>query len=407
VTEIGVTSSRAITGLTRRRVLAAAAALPIVQASPALADGINLTVGGDAGSDGAALAARLQYAGLITKAAAELRITLQLQFLDAQVVVRMVQGILGNQIQIGMLGSTPTIRMLAAANPAIPIALAGGGMNFPLMVPPDSPIHDLVGLQGKTVLTVLGSDLHLVLVQMLRAQFGHDDLKRLGITLRNAPALADVGRRQNGIDAIAGSQPFGYEAERKGDLLTLLFNDGTTGAAWIGPEGDGAGHRFRSFVKTPLAPEAFYPHRLWWLVRQDFLQANHDVVVAFLIANARAAAAMAPMTTDRIIQIGGAKWPGEAADQQQFVDRILWRRRGWAWITEADVRTLIVLSAVKTLFDTELKAADLVRLLSLVAPLLRKAWIIAGARPSLDAFTSQDAEDARGPPLWELDRWRL
>ena len=32
--------------------------------------------------------------------------------------------------------------MLTAANPAIPVALAGGGMNFPLMVTPASPIHD-------------------------------------------------------------------------------------------------------------------------------------------------------------------------------------------------------------------------------------------------------------------------
>ena len=393
--------------IARRRMLAVAAALPMMQASPALADAINLSIGGDAGSEGAVLVDRMQSEDLVNKAAAELRIALQLRFVDAQVVLRMVQAIVGNQIQIGMLGSTATIRMLAGGNSAIPIALAGGGMNFPLMVPPEAPIHDLAGLQGKTVLTMLGSDLHLVLVQMLRAQFGHDDLKRLHITLRNAETLADVGVRHDGVDAVASCQPIGYAAERKGDLVTLLFNDGTTGAAWIGSEGHGAGNRARCFVRTPLAPEAFYPHRIWWLVRQDFLQSNPDVVVTFLTANARATAAVAPMTTDRIIEIAGAKWPGEAADQQQFVDRILWRRRGWAWITEGDVRTLIVLSAVKSMFDTELKAADVVRLLKPAAPLLRKAWIISGARPALSAFSGTDAEDVRGPPMWELDRWNL
>ena len=394
-------------GITRRRLLAAAAALPIAQASPAFADAITLAIGIDAGSEAAAQVARMQTEDLIARAAAELRISLQLQYVDAPTVVRMVQGILTNQIQIGILGSSAMIRILGTANPAIPIALAGGGMNFPLMLPPDAPIHDIAGLQGKTVLTVIGSDQHLVLVQMLRAQFGHDDLKKLRITLRNLPNPADIAKRQDGVDAIAASQPFGYEAERKGDLVTLLFNDGNTGAAWIGPEGHGAGNRARCFVRTPLAPEAFYPHRLWWVVRQDFLQANPDAVGVFLVANARATTALAAMPIDRIIQAGGAKWPGEINDQQQWVERILWRRRGWAWITESDVRTLIVLSAVKPMFDAELKPAEVVKLLKPAAALLRKSWIISGARPSLNAFTSVDPEDARGLPMWDVDRWKL
>ena len=32
---------------------------------------------------------------------------------------------------------------------------------------------------------------------------------------------------------------------------------------------------------------------------------------------------------------------------------------------------------------------------------------MSGARPSLAAFTDPDAEDARGPPMWEIDKWRL
>ena len=393
--------------LTRRRMLAAAAALPIIRASPALADAVSLTIAGSPGSDGAPLVARLRAEDLVDKAATELRISLQLVYLDTDVVARMVQGIVSNQFQIGMLGTTPTIRLMTSANPAVPIALAGGGMNFPLMVPPGSPIYDLAALQGKTVMTMLGSDLHLVLLQMLRAQFGDDDLKRLGITLRDAAALTDLQRPHEGVDAVAGCQPYGYEAERKGDMITLLFNDGNTGAAWRGPEGNGAGHRYHNFARTPLAPEAFYPHRLWWLVRQDFLAANPDVVVAFLTANARATAAVAAMPDDRIIELGGGKWTGTPSDQQRFVDRILWHRRGWSWITEGDVRTLVVLSSVKPLFPTELKPADIARLLKPAAPLTRKAWILAGARPALGSFADSDAEDARGRPLWDLDNWRL
>jgi ABC-type nitrate/sulfonate/bicarbonate transport system substrate-binding protein len=391
----------------RRRLLTAIAGLPIVHASAALADGVALAIARDMGSDDAPLVAVMQGDGLVTKAAEELRLSLELRFIDAPVMARLLQALLAGDIQIGALGSTPLIRMLGSGNPFIPIALAGGGMNFPLMVRQDSPIHDLTGLQGATVLTAVGDDPQLVLARMLQAEFGHDNLQRLRIALRPAADTAELGRAPSGVDAVMGVQPLGYAAERQGLLATLLLNDGSTGAAWRGPEGDGAGHRARSFAKTPLAPEAYYPHRQWWVVRQDFLRANQDLVVAFLSANARAAAAMGAATIDRVIQVGGAQWAGEQRDQERFVQRILWHRRGWAWITEGDVRTLVVLSGTKSLFENELKADEVLRLLKLAAPLTRKAWILAGARPALSAFTDPDADDIRGPPIWEIEKWKL
>jgi hypothetical protein len=41
-----------------------------------------------------------------------------------------------------MLGSTPDDPQLALPNPAVPIAIAGGGIKFPLQVPPGSPIKE-------------------------------------------------------------------------------------------------------------------------------------------------------------------------------------------------------------------------------------------------------------------------
>jgi ABC-type nitrate/sulfonate/bicarbonate transport system substrate-binding protein len=391
----------------RRRLLAAIAGLPIVHASAALADAVALAIGGDTESDGAPLVAAMQGDELVTKAAEELRLSLELRFIDAPVATQMLQALLTGGIQIGTLDSTPLIRMLGSGNPPVPIALAGGGMNFPLMVPPNSPIHDLPGLQGTTVLTAVGADPHLVLARMLQAEFGHDDLQRLRITLRPIASIAELGRAPSGADTVMGVQPLGYAAERRGLLVTLLLNDGVTGPAWKGPEGDGAGHRARSFAKTPLAPEAYYPQRQWWVVRQDFLRANQDVVVAFLSANARAAAALGAAPAAKVIQVGGEQWAGEISDQERFVQRILWHRRGWAWITEGDVRTLVVLSGTKSLFEKELTADDMLRILKPAAPLTRKAWILAGARPALAAFTDPDADDIRGPPMWEIDKWKL
>jgi hypothetical protein len=391
----------------RRRLLAAMAALPLVRASPALADALPLAIGADASGDAAPLLTAMQTDDLINKAAEELRIALTPSFVDAAAAGRMVEALAAGQIQIGTLGSALLIRMLAGANPAIPIALAGGGMDFPLMVPPESTVHDLAALQGTTILTLPGSDAQLALALMLQAQFGSDDLQKLRITLRPAKSPAELVEAPLGVDAVMGVQPLGYAAERTGKLVTLLFNDGSTGAAWKGPEGNGAGHRARNFAKAPLAPEAFYPHRQWWVVRQDFLHNSPEMVLAFLGANARAAAAMTTAPPSRVAELAGARWPGDPSDKERFVDRILWRRRGWGWITEGDVHTLTVLSGVRSMFEKPLKPDDLVRLLKLAAPLTRKAWILSGARPSLAAFTNPDAEDARGAPMWDIDRWRL
>ena len=391
----------------RRRLLAAIAALPLMRASQALADAIALSIGADTTADAAPLLTAMQTDNLIAKAADELRTSLTLSFVSVTTLERMVQALLAGAIHIGTLGSAPLIRMLARPTPPIPIALAGGGMNFPLMLPPDTTIHDLSALQGATVLTVVGSDAQLALALMLQAQFGNDDLQQLKITLRPANGEAELGEAPDGVNAVMSVQPLGYAAERAGNLVTLLFNDGSTGAAWKGPEGNGAGHRVRSFAKAPLAPEAYCPHRLWWVVRQDFLHANPDVVLAFLGANARAATEMTATPAPRVIELSGAKWAGDPSDKQRFVDRILWRRRGWTWITEGDVRTLIVLSRTKSQFQKELKADDVVPLLRLAAPLTRKAWILSGARPSLAAFNTPDSDEVRGPPMWDIDKWRL
>lgn len=395
----------------RRSLLAGLSALPLLQASPTLAQAVGqkvkTTIGVGLFTEGSALVSAMQSGDLINKAATELHTSLELETLDFQVLLRMVQGIVAGQIQIGMLGSTPMIRMLATANPAIPLALAGGGVNFPLMVPPDSKIHTLQDLQGKTILTLVGSDLHLVLVLMLKAEFGHDDVKKLGISLRNAQANPDLARRQPGVDVYAGTEPYGAMAERTGELAYLAGNNGMTGTAWDGPEGKGAGHVIANFKATRFAPEAYYPHRIWWAARRDYVEQHPTEVTAFLVANARAAEQMSAAPLDDLIKVGGAKWAGDLSDQRKFAERILWRRRGWAWATEGDVRSLIQLSSTKTIYENELKPENVKKLIALAAPSARKAWEIMQMKPSASVFTDPNAPDTRGLPLWDVEKWSL
>ena len=381
--------------------------LPLFVASPALAQALKMTMGIGLTNDGAPLVFAMQREKLLEKAAEELGLKVDAEYLNFPVLLRMLQGLAAGQLDIGMLGSTPTIRNLALPNPAVPVAIAGGGIKFPLQVPPGSPIKNLDGLKGKSVLTIVGSDLHLVLNLMLQAQFGTDDPKTLGITVKNIQAFAELTRRQPDIDAVLSVEPAAQGAVNAGELVNLLRNDGTTGPAYDGPEGKGEGHKIASFAKTPFAPEAYYPHRIWWVAREEFLQRNPKAVTALLIANAHATTMVTKMTPDAVIDMSAQDWFSDRAAQRPYVENILYRRRGWSWITEGDARTLVGLSKVKSIYQQELTPELVKRTLRLGAPLAREAYERVGKFPDAAAFTDPKATDIRGLPVWEIDRWKL
>lgn len=386
--------------------LAALLAAPLFRASPALAQALKIELGIGLTNDGAPLVFAMQKDKLLEKAAHELGLTLDPEYLDFPVLLRMLQGLAAGQLDIGMLGSTPTIRNLALPNPAVPIALAGGGIKFPLQVPPGSPIKTLDDLKGKTVMTIVGSDLHLVLVLMLQAHFGTYDVKELGITVKNIQAFTELTRAQPGIDAVLNVEPAAQGAVNSKELVTLLRNDGSTGPAYDGPEGKGEGHTIASFAKTPFAPEAYYPHRIWWVVRQEFLQKNPKAIVALLIANQQAVKRVTQMTPDEVIDLAAKEWFSDREAQRPYVENILYRRRGWGWITEGDAKTLVGLSKVKPIYQTELTADLVKRAMTPASALAREAWERTGKEPQPAAF-SEKAADLRGRPIWEIEQWSL
>jgi len=380
--------------------------IPLFAASPALAQALKMTMGVGLTNDGAPLVFAMQREKLLEKAMEELGLRADPEYLNFPVLLRMLQGLAAGQLDIGMLGSTPTIRNLALPVPAIPIANAGGGIKFPLQVPPGSPIKNLEGLKGKSVLTIVGSDLHLVLNLMLQAEFGTDDPKALGITVKNIQAFAELTRAQPGIDAVLSVEPAAQGAVNSGQLVNLLRNDGTTGPAYDGPEGKGEGHKIASFAKTPFAPEAYYPHRIWWVAREEFLQKNPKAVTALMIANQRACTLVTKMTPDAVIDMSAQDWNSDRAAQRPYVENILYRRRGWSWITEGDARTLVGLSKVKSIYQQELTGDLVKRTLAKAAPLAREAYDKTGKFPDAAVFTDTRAGDIRGLPVWEIDRWK-
>ncbi|MBL8700878.1 MAG: ABC transporter substrate-binding protein [Alphaproteobacteria bacterium] len=391
----------------RAAAFAGLAATPLLQASPAFAQALKILMGIGLTNDGAPHVFAMQRDKLLEKAAEELGFKLDTEYLNFPVLLRMLQGLAAGQLDIGMLGSTPTIRNLAQPNPAVPIMLAGGGIKFPLQVPPGSPIKNLDHLKGKTILTIVGSDLHLVLNLMLRAHFGTDDPKELGITVKNIQAFAELSRWQSGIDAVLNVEPVGAGAVSSGQAVNLLLNDGTTGPAYEGPEGKGAGLKIASFAKTPFNAEAYYPHRIWWVAREEFLAKNPKAVVALMMAIHRATQITNKMTPDQVIDLASQDWFSDRAAQRPYVENILYRRRGWSWITEGDARTLVGLSQVKSIYQTALTGAGVTRTLKLSAPLAKDAWERVAKEPGPEAFAKTDAGDLRGKPHWEIDSWSL
>ncbi len=386
---------------------AAIAGLPLFRASPSLAQALKMTMGVGLTNDGAPLVFAMQRDKLLEKAAEELGLRIDAEYLNFPVLLRMLQGLAAGQLDIGMLGSTPTIRNLSQPNPAVPLAIGGGGIKFPLQVPKGSPIKNLNDLRGKTILTIVGSDLHLVLMLMLKAHFGTDDVKELNITVKNIQAFTELTRAQPGIDAVLNVDPAARGAENAGELVALVRNDGSTGPAYDGPEGKGEGHRVASFSKTGFYPEAYYPHRIWWVAREAFMRENPKAVTALLVANARAVKLTTQMNADQVIDLASAEWFSDRAAQRPYVENILYRKRGWSWITEGDARSLIEMSKVKTIFQTELTADVVKRTLALGAPLSRDAWERVGKDPAVDVMTDAKAPDTRGIPVWDAANWKI
>ena len=395
---------------TRRRALMTSAMgialAPLFRLSPAFAQAVQLKVGTALTQEGGAVVVRMQEQKLLEQAAAELGLAgMQMEYLGFTVLLRMLQGLVAGQLQVGMLGSTPLIRSLALPDPAVPIAIAGGGNRFPVQVPKGSPIKKLDDLRGKTVLTIVGSDIHLMFARMLEAHFGVKDPKEVNITLRGINALTELSRAQPGIDAVVSMEPIAQAAEKAGELITLVRNDGVTGPAYDGPEGKGAGHKVASFSKTPLAPEAYYPHRVWWVVRQDFLKSNPKEVQAFLMANARAVEALSAMPAPQFVSVYGKDFPGDPEGQAEHIEHMLWRGRSWPWITEGDVRTLAILSQTKALFPTPLDPANVRKMVALGSDVSKAAWLATGSKPPRAAFDVKKPSDPRGRPVWEIDAW--
>ena len=125
-----------------------------------------------------------------------------------------------------------------------------------------------------------------------------------------------------------------------------------------------------------------------------------------LIANQRAVAILAKGGTDEIIKAGAVNWAGTREAQTDWIDNVLWRRRGWSWVTEGDARTLVGLSTTKAIFQTALEAEAAKKIFALGADVSRAAYEATGRAPERGVFDDMKS-DVRGKPIWEAASWNL
>jgi NAD(P)-dependent dehydrogenase (short-subunit alcohol dehydrogenase family) len=131
------------------------------------------------------------------------------------------------------------------------------------------------------------------------------------------------------------------------------------------------------------------------VVRQEYLRENPKLVTAMLIANQRAVSALTAAGTGEIIRIGAPNWPGTPEAQAAWIDNVIWKRRGWSWITESDARTLVGLSTTKAIYQTALDPEAVRKLFLLGAGVSRAAYEATGRMPPRSAFDDMDAGRAR------------
>src|SRR4029079_19388280 len=93
---------------------------------------------------------------LFEKAASELGYDLTVDWRDYPSALPMVEAFVSGNLDIGMWGNTPIVRLLAQGQPINVLSVGEGHMRFVLLTRKGSPIKSIADLKGKTVGALVG-----------------------------------------------------------------------------------------------------------------------------------------------------------------------------------------------------------------------------------------------------------
>ena len=345
---------------------------------------------------------------LLEKRAAEYGYDLTIDWREYPTALPMVEAMVGNNLDLGMWGNTPIIRAISSGLPISPIVVGEGHLRFLITTKAGSPIRNAQALRGKTIGVSLGGDPQSALTEMLKHELGVQDvLKDAGIKYVNMPTHAQAASVPTGVDATCTISPAYYAAQASG-TVAIMNSFGYTEDYYEGPAGKGAGILLPSVKKSQFFPDGYYLHRSFWIGRNALFEQHPQAVVAFIVAQQEAVAALSAMDPGAVSQLVKEYWKLDAPTGAKVVKDDVLFSRGWSWPTEKDA--LAILASSRYMADNkQIEKAltwDRVRgAFQRTAPLVKQAYDKLGSKPAASEFLRTDVADLRGRPVWEIDKW--
>lgn len=406
------------TRLTRRTVMAGMAVIAGQIASPAILRGnaraqgskkLSIICGRQPqGVTATAISRHVIETGLFRQEAAAFGYDLTVDFRDfpnAGPIMELLKA--GpEQMAIAVIGNTPSVIAMANNLPIQVLTSAEGKLPFYVLVRPDSDIKTIQDLRGKTIGTILGTDPHSALLQILLAEFNSTP-DELGIRLQNFPEFPSLARLPRGIDAAAVVPPVpALPAIDDGAAVVLFDTLGNTGPAYEG----GEGQRLESVANSLFRPEGYFCHRGFWVAHGEIMEREPDLVRAWIITQQKALDALKALGPEAVAKNNEVDWKRPAEVGAGFLRNDLVWDRGWVWMTEGEILSAVTASpqmakagAIQRPVTWEVAQDHLAP----VAAMQEEIWKSLGSNPSQSEFEKADAElaELRGLPVWQSANW--
>ena len=304
--------------------------------------------------------------------AADAGYDLTVDYRDYPSALPMVEAFVSKNLDFGMWGNTPIVRLIAQKQPIQLVSVGEGHFRFVLATRKDSP----------------------------RAH---------NITVVNTPTQAQAATIPTGMDAAVLIYPAFLKANVELGTVGIVNSFGYTESHYKGPAGEGAGILLPSVKQSPFYPDGYYLHRSFWIGSPTILQSDPAIVTAFVAAQQDAVTKLSAMNGADVSQLSRKYWELEPALGAKVVgDEVLFQR-GWVWPTEGDALALLETSKFMVegrMIPKPLEWEQVRDAFAASAPAVRAAYDKSGRVPDQKQFDAKDAKDLRGAPVWDLQTWR-
>jgi ABC-type nitrate/sulfonate/bicarbonate transport system substrate-binding protein len=293
----------------RRRFMTAAGVASLTFAAPAIVRAqtrkpLKVSVGRQPWAAGNSPVTQYMIANkTFERFAADAGYDLTADYRDYPSALPMVEAFVSGNLDFGMWGNTPIVRLIGQNQPIQLITVGEGHFRFVLATRKDSPIRNIADLKGKTVGALLGGDPYNVLSQWLRFELGNPDPRAFNINIVNTPTQAQAATIPTGMDAAVLIYPAFLKANAEIGTVGIMNSFGYTESHYKGPEGEGAGILLPSVKKSPFYPDGYYLHRSFWIGGPNIIKNDPAVVTAFVLAQQDAVAKLSPMDPGQVSQL--------------------------------------------------------------------------------------------------------